>query len=161
MSLSIIRGIIKSVKAQARKLARFDASGRIGEEFSDREIFGQYGLQTNVPQGAECLLVRSGQNIYMIASDDRRYRIKLDDGEVALYDSHGNIIHLQKGGKISVEAKNEVHVKADKTVINSGDIRLGSGVLASGVIIANEAPFVCPNTGAIHHNSVSRHVKAT
>jgi len=141
MNLSIIRGIIKKFKAPAKRLSRFDASGRIGEEFSDREVFQNYGFASSPKEGAECLLVRSGQNIYMIASDDRRYRIALAEGEVALHDAHGNAVHLQSGGNILIKAAGDVS-------INAASCNLGNNAV-QGVI---HAASPCPVFGVFHLN---------
>jgi phage gp45-like len=37
------------------------------------------------------------------ASEDGRYRVKLKDGEVALYTDEGDIIHMKRGRLIEIE----------------------------------------------------------
>jgi phage gp45-like len=167
MNMSIIRGLIKAVRAAKSKdnPPRFDASGRTDEEFTDREMFQQYGFASRPPAGTQCLLVKSGQNVYMVASDGSKYGVDLKDGEVALSDKHGNRIHLQEGGKIVikatskvevnsenvlVEGASEVKVKSNKAIIDSGDINLGPEALmafAGGVVTTM---CLCSISGAPH-----------
>lgn len=159
MSASIIGGIVKKVVSKAKSIARFDASGRVGEEFSGRKVLQHFGVSSCPPEGAECLIVRQGQNIYMIASDDRRYRIELKDGETALYDSHGNTVHLQEGGKILVKSNAEVKVVSNKVIVESGQIYLGSELAANAGGGVVTMMCSCSMTGALHPVS-SQTVKA-
>jgi phage gp45-like len=96
----MIRGIIISVWEGVIK--RFSASGRAGETFTDREYFQHYGYTSRPLPGAEGIIFREGNHIIMIASDDRRYRIALEEGEVALYDDQGQVIKLMRGKEIHV-----------------------------------------------------------
>lgn len=148
--VSMIRGIVKRIAAAKGRLARFDADGRAGEEISDREAIQQYGVMSRPPAGAECLILRSGANIYMIASDDRRYRIALKEGEVALNDMHGNTVHLQEGGKIAVTATSEVKIEAAKAVINAGKTVLGDEAAATQSVGVMTGALICPITGLDH-----------
>jgi len=90
----MIRGIIKSVTEGFIKL--FSASGRANESFSDREYFQHYGFTSRPREGAEIIIIREGNHIIGIASDDRRYRLAIEDGEVALYTDEGDYIHLKR-----------------------------------------------------------------
>ena len=148
--LLFVRGLIKSVKARAGRLGRFDASGRIGEEFTNREMMQQYGFSSRPKAGAECLMIKAGQSVYMIASDDRRYRIDLEEGEVVVYNTESSKVHLKKGGEIEIQCAVKVHVKADKTVIESGNISLGAEALSAlggGVVTVMCS---CAMSGAPH-----------
>ena len=96
----MIRAIILSVAEGVIK--RFSATGRAGETFTDREYFQHYGYSSRTLPGAEGIVLREGNHIIMIASDDRRYRIALEEGEVALYDDQGQVIHLKRGKEIHI-----------------------------------------------------------
>ena len=147
--ISLIRGIVKAVRpAKSGGPARFNASGREGEEFIDREMFQQFGLSSRPMEGAQCLLVRSGQNVFMIASDDRRYKIELEDGEVVMNDAFGNKIHLHMGGditvkaggdtgKVTIEAAGAVSVKAGKAVVDADTVLFGpeAAALSAGTVL--------------------------
>ncbi|MCL2219336.1 MAG: phage baseplate assembly protein [Chitinispirillia bacterium] len=146
--MSIIRGLIKAVRpAKSGGPARFDASGRPSEEFINREMFQHYGVSSRPPEGAECLILRSGGNVFLIASDDRRYKIGLNDGEVALHDAFRNVVHMQAGGnilvkaggtagKVAIEAAGEVSVNAAKAVVNAEKVLFGP---ATGEALAGTA----------------------
>jgi phage gp45-like len=86
----------------------------------------------------------------MIASDGGKYKIDLADGEVAIYDAAGNVIHLQNSGKILIESKTEVKVTSQKAIINSGDIFLGPEALAAlaGGVVTTMCS--CAISGALH-----------
>lgn len=152
--MSIIRGLVKAVRPakKAANPARFDASGREGEEFSDREVFQHYGFASRPPKGAQCLLLRSGQNVYMVASDGTEYKAELADGEVALSDKFGNVVHLKKGG--------EILIQGGKVTVDSGDINLGPAAMAAmlGGVVTTKC--LCSITGAVHPMG-SNSVKAT
>ena len=96
----MIRAIILSMAEGVIK--RFSASGRAGETFTDREYFQHYGYSSRTLPGAEGIVFREGNHIIMIASDDRRYRIALEGGEVALYDHQGQVIKLKDGKEVHI-----------------------------------------------------------
>lgn len=104
----MIRGIVKSVIEGVIK--RFSATGRIGEDIDNREYFQHYGLTSRPKEGAELIIIREGNHIVAIASDDRRYRISLENGEVALYTDEGDKIHLKRGRIIEISGGEKVMV---------------------------------------------------
>lgn len=117
--LKLIRGVITDVSAAAFEEAKlFSASGRPGETFKNREYFQHYGFTSRPLSGAEGLIISQGNTIYMIASDDRRYRISLEDGEVALYTNEGDKIHL-KQGEILIKSGGKVVVDAPEVEVNA------------------------------------------
>ena len=157
-----IRGIVTGTVAAASKLLRLDVSGRSDETIEDREALQQYGLQSRPPDGAEAVLIRQGNHILIVASDDRRYRIALSKGEVSLSTDEGDVIHLKRnheiditagtGGKVNVSAGSEVNVSAPT-------VRLGGLALATALGIVTGA-CSCAITGA-PHPVTSQTVKAT
>ena len=113
----MIRGIIDSVIEGAIK--RVAAKGLTGETFSNREFFQQYGLTSRPLAGAECILIREGNHIVVIASDDRRYRISLEAGEVALYDYQGQKVHMKDGNLMDIVCTGTLTATVtDETVVN-------------------------------------------
>jgi phage baseplate assembly protein V len=96
----MIRGIVTAVIEGVIK--RFSASGRSGESFDNREYFQHYGFTSRPLPGAEIVIQATGNNIIAIASDDRRYRLSLVDGEVALYTDEGDKIHLKRDRIIEI-----------------------------------------------------------
>lgn len=174
--LKMVRSIISSVtEGTDRVIKRFSGTGRTDETFTNREYFQHYGFTSRPLNGAEGILIKEGNNIILIASDDRRYRLQIEDGEVALYSDEGDSIHLKRnkeihittGGKLIVDATNEVTINtADANVNCSGkaivtaeggvDIDGGSGNL-KGVV---QGDCICHFTGSPHGN-VSGTVKSS
>jgi len=161
--MSIIRGLVKAVRPakKAANPARCDAHGREDEEFEDREMFQQYGFASRPPEDTQCLLLRSGQNVFMIASDGTEYKAKLEDGEVAISDKFDNVIHLKKGGEILIKGgkvtvdSQEATVKGVKVTVESAMVNLGSetalGVITEGSVIMCpilEMPHVLTGVGS-------------
>ena len=104
----MIRGIVTSVVEGVIK--RFTASGRADETISNREYLQHYGYTSRPLPGAELIILREGNNIIAVASDDRRYRISLENGEVALYTDEGDKIHLKRGRIIEITGGEKVVV---------------------------------------------------
>lgn len=143
----MIRGIVGSVTEGLIKL--FSASGRTGESFSEREYFQHYGFTSRPHADAEIIIIREGNHIIAIASDDRRYRLSIEEGEVALYDDLGQKVHLKRDSidvyspsKIKATAP-EVDIIASTKVIMttpvvevSGNITAGGNITATGNIAA-------------------------
>lgn len=140
----MIRGILATLTDGVVRL--FAGTGRPGESFEKREFIQHYGFASAPKAGAELVIHVQGNIVTCIASDDRRYRLSLADGEVALYDAQGQKVHLAAGGDIEVVAIAKVTVTAPKvevvasTVVTmttpllevSGNITAGGDVIATG-----------------------------
>lgn len=121
----MIRGIIQSVIEGVIK--RFSASGREGESFTSREYIQHYGYTSRPLSGAEAIIINEGNHIIMIASDDRRYRIAIESGEVCLYTDEGDHIRFKRGkeiliksgNKLTVETTSEVNITTQAATINA------------------------------------------
>lgn len=112
----MIRGIVISVIEGFIKL--FSASGRSYETLTNREYMQHYGFTSRPKEGAEIIIINEGNHYLAIASDDRRYRLAVEDGEVALYTDEGDAVHLKRGNNIEVTCKN----KLTANVTNEVDI---------------------------------------
>lgn len=107
MIRGMVRGILDSITEGFIKL--FSASGRTDESFDQREYFQHYGFTSHPLKGAEIIIIREGNHILGIASDDRRYRLSIADGEVALYDDLDQKVHLTRSG---IEAESPTKITA-------------------------------------------------
>ncbi len=101
---AVVEGVIK----------RFSASGRVDETFESREYFQHYGFTSRPKANAEGIIINAGNHYIMIASDDRRYRIALEDGEAALYDDLGQRVHLTRHG---IEAVSPMKISATAPLV--------------------------------------------
>jgi phage gp45-like len=108
----MIRAIITAMAEGVIK--RFSAKGRPGETFTNREYLQHYGFSSAPLAGAEAILIKSGNHIVMIASDDRRYRIAVAGGEVAIYTDEGDCIHLKRGRLVEIVTETLVVKAATK-----------------------------------------------
>lgn len=103
------------------------------------ERFQDYGF-TSVPlPGAEAITAavggRRGKSV-VVRIDDRRYRVKLEKGEVALYTHDGSLIALRSGGVIEIIAANKVK-SASPLWEHTGDFLLNGNLTAIGQITAS------------------------
>lgn len=108
--MSFVRSIITSVVDGTKKL--FSGSGRTGETFLNREYFQHYGLSSLPLPGAEAVVMVHGDHIIVIGSDDKRYRIPLVSGEVALYHYSGARVHLKTGGIVEISGATGINLGA-------------------------------------------------
>jgi phage gp45-like len=147
----VIWGILTSMREGALKL--FAATGRPGESFAEREAVEHYGFTSRPLPGAEVVLIADGNNIVMIASDDRRYRIAVEAGEVALYTDEGDKVHLKRGREIEVVAGTKVKVTAPTVEIQgdlvvSGNVSDSAGTMAAMRTAYNGHTHPDPQGGA-------------
>jgi len=134
--MAIGRGVLAAIDdsqtAQSLQLTLLD-----GETADEIERFQNYGF-TSVPfAGAEAVMVAVGglrSHGIVVAVEDRRYRLTgLPDGEVALYDDQGQVVHLTRTGivinsaqKVTVSSAAEVDVTAPSVVITSNNVQVGA-----------------------------------
>jgi phage gp45-like len=141
--ISLIRGIVTSFTSKKGKIARFSANGRIGETFSDREAFQHFGFASALPKGTEAILLKNGQNVYLIGSDNRKYRLSLGNGETAIYNEIGDSVHLKNNHEIEINATGT----GSKVIVNASSVFLGGEALADGVVTGS---CNCAYTGGPH-----------
>lgn len=122
-----IRTAVKAVRAG--KIQLVDVKGR-GEDFTDKELFQQYGFCSRpLPESEGILLFIGGvDNAIVIATEDRRYRLSLQDGEVGLYTDEGDHVHLKRGKEMLIHSGNRVKIEAANTVeVTAPAVILGDG----------------------------------
>lgn len=154
--IDMVRSIITSIAEGVIK--RFSGSGRPGETFTDREYFQHYGFTSRPLDGAEGIALKKGNVIYLIASDDRRYRISLENGEVAIYSDEGDFIHFKRGkllhvstgNKLEIDATNEVEITAPSIKL-IGDVEIQGGLSATGNI--SSSGTIIDTGGNTNHHS--------
>ncbi|MBI5550753.1 MAG: phage baseplate assembly protein [Desulfobacterales bacterium] len=108
--MQMIRGKLQAVTEGVIK--RFSALGRVAERFVNREYFQHYGFTSRPLAGAEMIVLKQGNVVIAIASDDRRYRLAIVDGEAALHDDQGQAVHLKRDKKVHVYGTDEAIVDA-------------------------------------------------
>jgi phage baseplate assembly protein V len=130
------RGVLRGVN---------DANGRQqlqvellkNEVRDDVEHMQNYGF-TSHPLGGDVAVVFIGGNReqgIVLAVDDRRYRISLEAGEVAMYDDQGNKVELLRE-MIKVTAVQHVEVVAP-TIKLVGDLEVLGNITTTGTVTNN------------------------
>lgn len=110
----MIRATIQSVMEGAIK--RVTSKGRPGETLTDREYMQHYGFTSRPLPGAEGVIVNQDNHYIMIASDDRRYRIGIENGEVCLYTDEGDQIRFKRGKEIYIKSGNKLTAEVTNDV---------------------------------------------
>lgn len=122
VAMMLARGLLLATDDD-RKVQTIQASFLSDETLTDIERFQNYGVTSHAPIGSEVLTLFLGGNRdhgISFAVGDRQYRLKgLSQGEVALYDDQGQVVHIKRNG-VSIAAKN-IHLNAAGTVRIEGD----------------------------------------
>lgn len=129
VALMVGRGVVKRVKDSA-PLQTCQVSLLAGELRDQVERFQEFGFSSYPKEGAEAVVVFVGGNRdhgLIVGVDDRRYRIKISEGEVVLYNAFGDFFRLYDDGRAEIQASARVeltaplvHVTGD--VVVDGDI---------------------------------------
>ena len=80
----------------------------LADEAKDKTFIAQhYGFSSRPLKGADLYGVCPGnrQALVIVATDDKRYRMKLENGEVGLYTDEGDSIHFKRGNKLELKTK--------------------------------------------------------
>jgi phage baseplate assembly protein V len=115
--------------------------GLADETHEAQEIMTAYGLRVRPLPGAEGIMISvagARSNGVVIATVDRRYRIELQPGEVAVHDDQGQKLHLMRDGvriespfKVEVAAP-EVNVTANSSTIDADSVEFTGAVSIGG-----------------------------
>lgn len=101
------------------------------------ELAQHYGFTSAPLPGAEFIALPIGGNskhVVVIATEDARYRLKVKDGEVAIYSDEGDHVHLKRGRVIEVQTETLL-IKASKKVrFETPTIEASGEFLADGNI---------------------------
>lgn len=102
-------------------------SGTGGDSFKDVEKIEAYGFASRASAGAEVLALSLGGNgshTVAVLVGDRRYRMDISEGDVAVYDMRGNYAWLK-------ESEMEVSHQT-KVTINAPDVEIVGNVTITG-----------------------------
>lgn len=127
----------------AGPVQRLQGEGLDGEVLDRVERMTDYGFSSRPQAGAEGLLISvagSRSQAVLLAVGDRRYRLQLEEGEVALHDDLGQVVHLTRDGirlasslrveieapEIGLSASTEITLAAPKILLGSENVLLGA-----------------------------------
>jgi phage baseplate assembly protein V len=130
------RGVLRAVNdAGPRQQVQVEL---LKDELRDNlEHMQNYGF-TSHPLGGDCAVAFNGGNReqgIVLVVDDRRYRIPLEAGEVAIYDDLGNKIELLRD-MVKVTAVQHLEVSAP-TIKLIGDLEVIGNITTTGTITNN------------------------
>ncbi|OEF17041.1 phage baseplate assembly protein V [Aliivibrio logei] len=114
-----------------------------------------YGFMSRPKVGARSYVLFLGGVLsrgVAVCVEDERYEMELSEGEVAMMDDKGNLVHFTENGilitsigNVEITAKKDVTVKADGNIIaDASQIKLNKG---SGAITCEST---CSFSGAKH-----------
>lgn len=119
--------------------------GRLADETSDGlERFGEYGLASNPPAGAEAAVISAGgvrSHGLIIGIEHRQYRLRgLAEGEVALYDDLGQVVRLKRDGLL-VESPLKIDIQAPEVTVtaNVATVDANSTVVTGDATVEGDA----------------------
>lgn len=139
------RGVIKRVD-DAKKVQELQVDLLDGETRDEVESFGQYGLTSSPPVGAEAVAIFVGgrrDHALVIGVEDRRYRVKnLPTGEVCLYSQHGQTIVLKTNGDVEITPKAGQKLKIATDVEVTGTLTASVDVVGGGKHLATHTHSV-------------------
>ncbi len=126
VSRAVVRAVTDSLRMQAVQIDLLADESR-----GNVERFQNYGVTSHPHPGAEAIVVAVGgsrDHLVAIAVDDRRYRLSLDEGEVALYDDLGHVVRLTRAGIVIDGGGHQVNI------VNTTKLRVEGGIEATGDI---------------------------
>jgi phage baseplate assembly protein V len=135
LGTTILRGVVKLVDA-AMKLQSLQVETLADWTTDDVEHFEPYGFTAHPFGESEAVVVHIGADAdhpVVLCVADRRYRLtSLAEGEVALYDDQGQVVHLKRTG-IVIDTTGDVTITAggNATVQASGDAEVSAGGTAT------------------------------
>ena len=131
VAMMAARAVVRLVSDDASR-QQLQAEILEGELRDNVERAQDYGFTSNPHVGADAIVLCLGgsrEQAVAIVVDDRRYRLKLQPGEVALYDDMGNAVKLLRD-MVKVEAVQHLEATAPTT-------RIVSDVTIEGTLTVN------------------------
>lgn len=131
-----VRAVLQSAVTSTR-VQRVNAEGLAGEPLQDMELFQQFGFTSGLPAGTQLIVIPLGGRTsaaVVVATEHGAYRFKVDaQGEAALYNQWGDVIHLKQDRSIRVQAQLKVDVVAPLATF-SGDATVAGALTVAGNI---------------------------
>jgi len=134
LRLLVTRGVVKRVD-DTKGIQELQISALDGELLDAIERLQQYGITSHPLEGADTINLNVGasrSHTIVIAVDDRRYRLKLKPGEVALHDDQGQAVTLLRDGMVIEAPKGTTH-KGDMAI--NGDVDINGILTLNGVVV--------------------------
>lgn len=153
----VVRGTVSKV-ADSPKMQELDLALEHEMTATKVEHWHPYGISYHPNEGAEVLALALGGNrdhMVVVATADRRYRVKVEKGEFAIHDDQGQKVHFKRDGvlvetgkkvtvtaaeKIQIESQQPIEIKSPQgltldapTITVKGNIQQQGSITSSGV----------------------------
>lgn len=105
------RGLLRRVSYD-EKIRLLQIQGEGGQVLSGIEHLEPFGFTSHPLPGAEPIAVAlngNGSHTIVILVNDQRYRLVLEEGESAVYNQHGDYVHIKADRSIAVKAATRVY----------------------------------------------------
>jgi phage baseplate assembly protein V len=92
-----------------------------GSALSDLEHLEPFGFTSHPKKDAEALVLSfdgNGSHSIVLMVSDRRYRLKIAEGEVALYNANGDNLHFKADGTAALTSATKVQINSPATEIS-------------------------------------------
>lgn len=130
---AVLTGCITNTRVQ-----RLNAEGLAGELLQDVELLQHFGLSSAPPEGTQLIVIPLGGRTsaaVVVATEHGTYRFKLDhQGEAALYNQWGDVIHLKKDRSIRVVAGLKVRLETPLAEF-TGDVAVAGTLTATTDVV--------------------------
>jgi phage baseplate assembly protein V len=128
-----LRGVLASIK-RAPQVQLVDGEGLSGEALKAMELFQQFGFTSAAPAGTQIIVLPLGGRTsagVVVASEHGGYRFVLGaDGEAAMYNQWGDVVHMRSDRTIHMVAAVKVLVDTAEVTINaSGSMTINTPTL--------------------------------
>ncbi|MBJ7553150.1 phage baseplate assembly protein V [Marinomonas spartinae] len=133
------RALIRRVR-YANKIRYFQVQQEGGMPLDNVEHMEPFGFTSHPLPNAEAVVLAfngNGSNSVAIMAGDQRYRLVIDEGEAAVYNHHGDKVHLKKDRTISVEAATKVELVTPHTHM-TGKLTVAETIEAQGHITSQD-----------------------
>ena len=157
---SAVRAVLQGM-AIAQRIQRVDAEALAGEQLQDVELMQHFGFTSAPPAGAQLIVLPLGGRTsaaVVIASEHGDYRFHLNaQGEAALYNQWGDVVHMQADRSIRLVAATKVRIESPLVEV-TGNLTVAGTIVATGNVtgagkslathVHSGVAFGVSNTGA-------------
>lgn len=131
---SLLRRV--SYNGQMRLLQILGEGGQVLDGIEHLEPFGFTSHPLSGAEPIALALNGNGSHTIVILVNDQRYRLVLEEGEAAIYNHHGDKVHIKKDRSISVQAALKVELETP-LVHCTGDLTAAGKI--TGQTVTNTA----------------------
>lgn len=130
---SAVRAVLQGI-ALAQRVQRVNAEALAGEVLQDVELMQQFGFTSAPPAGAQLIVLPLGGRTsaaVIVATEHGSYRLQLGaQGECAIYNQWGDLVHLKADRSIRVVAALKLRVESPLAEF-TGDMTVAGTITAT------------------------------